>query len=38
MHSSPCCAKAQAEVVPDILGHANIGVTQNAYGQSWSET
>ncbi|MGA7918732.1 MAG: tyrosine-type recombinase/integrase [Candidatus Acidiferrales bacterium] len=29
---------ARAEDVRDILGHANIDVTQNAYGKSWWET
>jgi hypothetical protein len=26
---------ARPEVVRDILGHANIDVTQNVYGKSW---
>ena len=28
---------ARPEIVRDILGHANIGVTQNIYGKSWWE-
>jgi hypothetical protein len=27
---------ARPEVVRDILGHANIDVTQNVYGKSWA--
>jgi integrase len=29
---------ARADDVRDILGHANIDVTQNVYGKSWWET
>ena len=28
---------ARPEIVRDILGHANIDVTQNVYGKSWWE-
>jgi hypothetical protein len=28
---------ARPEVVRDNMGHANIDVTQNAYGKSWWE-
>jgi hypothetical protein len=36
MHSS-CMLRegARPEVVRDILGHVNIDVTQNVYGESW---
>jgi hypothetical protein len=30
-----CCSAHGREVVSDILGHANIDVTQNVYGKSW---
>jgi hypothetical protein len=36
MHSSHMLREgARPEVVRDILGHANIDVTQNVYGKSW---
>jgi hypothetical protein len=28
-------ATCECEVLRDILGHANIGVTQNVYGKIW---
>jgi hypothetical protein len=38
MHSSHRLREgARPEVVRDILGHANIDVTQNVYGKSWWE-
>jgi site-specific recombinase XerD len=38
MHSSHMLREgARPEVVRDILGHANIDVTQNVYGKSWWE-
>jgi hypothetical protein len=38
MHSSHMLHEgARPEVVRDILGHANIDVTQNVYGKSWWE-
>jgi hypothetical protein len=38
MHSS-CMLRegARPEVVGDILGHVNIGVTRNVYGKGWWE-
>jgi hypothetical protein len=38
MHSS-CMLRegARPEVVRDILGHVNIGVTRNVYGKGWWE-
>jgi integrase len=30
-------AGARPEIVRDILGHANIDVTQNVYSKSWWE-
>jgi integrase len=39
MHSSRMLREgATPEIVRDILGQANIDVTQNAYGKSWWET
>jgi integrase len=36
MHSSRKLREgATPEIVRDILGHANIDVTQNVYGTSW---
>jgi site-specific recombinase XerD len=36
MHSSHTLREgARPQVVRDILGHANIDVTQNVYGKSW---
>ena len=38
MHSSRMLREgATPEIVRDILGQANIDVTQNAYGKSWWE-
>ena len=38
MHSSRMLrGGATPEIVRDILGHANIDVTQNVYGKSWWE-
>ena len=38
MHSSYMLREgARPEVVRDNMGHANIDVTQNAYGKSWWE-
>ncbi len=38
MHSSHMLREgARPQVVRDILGHANIDVTQNVYGKSWWE-
>jgi integrase len=38
MHSSHMLREgARPEIVRDILGHANIDVTQNVYGKSWWE-
>ena len=38
MHSSHVLREgASREVVRDILGYANIDVTQNGYGKSWWE-
>jgi integrase len=38
MHSSHMLREgARPEIVRDILGHANIDVTQNVYGESWWE-
>jgi len=38
MHSSyTLCDGARPEIVRDILGHANIDVTQNVYRKSWRE-
>jgi len=33
--SAICCAKAEGQGVRDILGYANIDVTQNVYGKGW---
>jgi hypothetical protein len=39
MHSSRMLREgARPEIVRDILGQANIDLTQNAYGKSWWET
>jgi len=39
MHSSRMLREgATPEIVRDILGQANIDVTQNTYGKSWWET
>jgi integrase len=39
MHSSHMLREgARPEIVRDILGHANIDVTQNVYGKSWWES